>query len=207
MFDQDLIFGAIMIDFSADWAIFFLLPILYFLFSSPSTVSAVFPFSKMGERASIRSHMITMSRYNLWANEKLITLLQDHVPDDEFDKNTGVVFRSIHGTLAHIYLAETIWYSFIPPVYCCTWLLLLQHLSAAASSSSIFQFLNSIQFSRFNRFIGVDSTNLNEYWQAKDSYSTPDATSNPWESVEPDRKELEEKLLERVRPHTPLIVL
>lgn len=39
-------------------------------------------------------------------------------------------------------------------------------------------------------------------WGLKDSYSTPDATSNPWESVVADRKELEEKFLERVRPNS-----
>lgn len=55
--------------------------------------------------------MIMMARYNVWADEKLLALIRGHVTDEEFTKNTGVVFRSIHGTLAHIYLAETVWYS------------------------------------------------------------------------------------------------
>jgi len=50
-----------------------------------------------------------MARYNLWANKKLISLLKV-VPDSDYFAHAGVVFRSIHGTLSHIYLAEVLWY-------------------------------------------------------------------------------------------------
>ena len=56
--------------------------------------------------AALRSHLLLMARYNLWATREL---LQRHVAllsDDEYRRDAGLFFRSVHGTLNHLLVGE-----------------------------------------------------------------------------------------------------
>lgn len=55
---------------------------------------------------SLREHFVTLARYHQWATRRL---LDEHVaplPDDEYRRDCGLFFRSVHGTLNHLLLAE-----------------------------------------------------------------------------------------------------
>ena len=49
-----------------------------------------------------------MARYNRWMNEKLYELCAA-IPDAERRRDRGAFFKSIHGTLNHLLLADRIW--------------------------------------------------------------------------------------------------
>lgn len=53
-----------------------------------------------------REHCVTLARYNAWATRRL---LNEHVallPEDEYRRDCGLFFRSVHGTLNHVLVAE-----------------------------------------------------------------------------------------------------
>jgi uncharacterized damage-inducible protein DinB len=50
----------------------------------------------------------TLAAYNRWMNERLYALCAD-LPDPERKRDRGAFFRSIHGTLNHLLLADRIW--------------------------------------------------------------------------------------------------
>ncbi len=60
---------------------------------------------------SIKPYFITLARYNLWATRKL---LREHVAtlsDEEYRRDCGVFFKSVHGTLNHLMVGEhLIWH-------------------------------------------------------------------------------------------------
>jgi uncharacterized damage-inducible protein DinB len=49
-----------------------------------------------------------MARYNRWMNERLYALCAE-LPDAERRRDRGAFFRSIHGTLNHLLLADHVW--------------------------------------------------------------------------------------------------
>lgn len=49
-----------------------------------------------------------MADYNQWMNERLYALCAD-VPDAERRADRGAFFKSIHGTLNHLLLADRVW--------------------------------------------------------------------------------------------------
>jgi uncharacterized damage-inducible protein DinB len=49
-----------------------------------------------------------MSRYNRWMNEKLYAVCAE-VSDERRKEDRGAPFRSIHGTLNHLLLADRMW--------------------------------------------------------------------------------------------------
>jgi uncharacterized damage-inducible protein DinB len=49
-----------------------------------------------------------LSEYNSWMNERLYNLCSS-IPDATRKENRGAFFRSIHGTLNHILLADKLW--------------------------------------------------------------------------------------------------
>lgn len=51
---------------------------------------------------------MTLARYNQWMNDKLYAAC-DGVSDPVRKEDRGLFFRSIHGTLNHILLADKIW--------------------------------------------------------------------------------------------------
>ena len=55
-------------------------------------------------------HFSTMARYNLWATERLLEVVSV-VSEEDYRKDCGLFFKSIHGTLNHLLLADQlIWY-------------------------------------------------------------------------------------------------
>ena len=53
-------------------------------------------------------HYRALARYNRWMNERLYALC-DEIPDADRKRDRGAFFRSIHGTLNHILLADRAW--------------------------------------------------------------------------------------------------
>ncbi len=56
--------------------------------------------------AAARSH----ARYNQWMNEKLYALAAELSPEERL-RDVGAFFKSIHGTLHHLIVADRIWLS------------------------------------------------------------------------------------------------
>jgi uncharacterized damage-inducible protein DinB len=50
----------------------------------------------------------TISRYNQWMNQQLYAVCAD-IPDVDRKSDRGAFFKSIHGTLNHILVADRIW--------------------------------------------------------------------------------------------------
>jgi uncharacterized damage-inducible protein DinB len=50
----------------------------------------------------------TMSRYNRWMNEKLYAVCAE-LSDEMCKEDRGAPFRSVHGTLNHLLLADRMW--------------------------------------------------------------------------------------------------
>lgn len=49
-----------------------------------------------------------MSEYHLWAFGRLFESLRP-VPDEDYRRDMGLFFKSIHGTLNHMLLADRVW--------------------------------------------------------------------------------------------------
>ena len=57
-----------------------------------------------------RSYFTTLARYNVWATGKLFEHL-DALPADDYWRDAGLFFKSIHGTLNHLLVAEQlVWF-------------------------------------------------------------------------------------------------
>ncbi|WP_121973397.1 DinB family protein [Acinetobacter stercoris] len=56
------------------------------------------------------NHLLRMAEYNIWATARLVQALEP-VSIDDFNKDTGLFFKSISGTLNHLLLGEHyLWY-------------------------------------------------------------------------------------------------
>ncbi len=49
-----------------------------------------------------------LARYNRWMNDKLYAVVAT-LPDEERTRDAGAFFKSIHGTLNHLLLADRVW--------------------------------------------------------------------------------------------------
>jgi uncharacterized damage-inducible protein DinB len=56
----------------------------------------------------LMSHVQTMSAYNRWMNERLYEACAQ-LPDARRREDLGAFFKSIHGTLNHLLLADRVW--------------------------------------------------------------------------------------------------
>lgn len=56
----------------------------------------------------MKSHFLMMAAYNAWANERLYKMASQ-LPDDQYRRDVGAYFKSLHGTLNHILVADLIW--------------------------------------------------------------------------------------------------
>jgi uncharacterized damage-inducible protein DinB len=54
------------------------------------------------------NYYTTIARYNRWMNQKLYGVCTD-IPDRDRKSDRGAFFKSIHGTLNHILVADRIW--------------------------------------------------------------------------------------------------
>jgi uncharacterized damage-inducible protein DinB/GNAT superfamily N-acetyltransferase len=57
------------------------------------------------DQSPLRAHLRLMARYNRWATQALLQQL-DALPEADYRRDVGLFFRSIHGTLNHLLLAE-----------------------------------------------------------------------------------------------------
>ncbi|KAG9286651.1 hypothetical protein G9A89_012201 [Geosiphon pyriformis] len=63
----------------------------------------------MASQSPSKKIVLNLARYNLWAHQQLLAAVSP-IPDESYRANTGLVFRSIHGTLNHILLSDKVWY-------------------------------------------------------------------------------------------------
>jgi uncharacterized damage-inducible protein DinB len=52
-----------------------------------------------------RHHFATLARYDLWATRKLFEHV-DALPDEQYRRDAGLFFKSVHGTLNHLLVTE-----------------------------------------------------------------------------------------------------
>ena len=53
----------------------------------------------------LRAHLATLARYNVWATRKLFDHI-DALPEADYRRDTGLFFKSVHGTLNHLLVGE-----------------------------------------------------------------------------------------------------
>ena len=56
----------------------------------------------------MQRHFLLMATYNRWANQRLYAAAAA-LDDSLFRKDVGVYFKSVHGTLNHLLVADRIW--------------------------------------------------------------------------------------------------
>jgi len=65
--------------------------------------------ARPAEDLSWSGHFGALARYNGWATARLWEHV-DRLPDDEYRRDVGLFFRSVHGTLNHLLVAERLWF-------------------------------------------------------------------------------------------------
>jgi uncharacterized damage-inducible protein DinB len=53
-----------------------------------------------------RDHFLMLARYHVWATERLLDRHVTQLSDDEYRRDVGLFFKSVHGTLNHLLVAE-----------------------------------------------------------------------------------------------------
>jgi uncharacterized damage-inducible protein DinB len=56
----------------------------------------------------LKPHFDQLAAYNRWANQRLYEEA-GHLPDEARKRDLGLFFRSLHGTLNHLLVADRIW--------------------------------------------------------------------------------------------------
>lgn len=56
----------------------------------------------------LRTHVQALCRYNIWMNQRLYEACAG-LPDAQRKRDLGAFFKSIHGTLNHLLLADRVW--------------------------------------------------------------------------------------------------
>lgn len=59
---------------------------------------------------AVKQHFILMANYNAWANTRLYRMAEQ-LSDDQYRRNVGAYFESLHGTLNHLLVTDRIWLS------------------------------------------------------------------------------------------------
>ncbi len=62
------------------------------------------------DRNPLRLHLQTMARYDLWATRRLLQAV-DALPEADYRRDAGLLFKSVHGTLNHLLVAQRVWYA------------------------------------------------------------------------------------------------
>ena len=58
----------------------------------------------------MKHYFATLARYNVWATRKLYEHI-DALPEEDYRRDAGLFFKSVHGTLNHLLVAEQVlWY-------------------------------------------------------------------------------------------------
>lgn len=53
-----------------------------------------------------RDHFSMLARYNVWATERLLSGHVQPLPEADYRRDAGLFFKSVHGTLNHLRVAE-----------------------------------------------------------------------------------------------------
>ena len=56
------------------------------------------------------AHFSQLARYNVWATARLLDAVAP-VGEDQYRRDVGLFFKSIHGTLNHLLVAEQLWFA------------------------------------------------------------------------------------------------
>jgi uncharacterized damage-inducible protein DinB len=56
----------------------------------------------------MKAHFVMMAKYNSWANARLYRMASQ-LPDEQYRKDVGAYFKSMHGTLNHLLATDRIW--------------------------------------------------------------------------------------------------
>jgi uncharacterized damage-inducible protein DinB len=56
----------------------------------------------------MKPHFAMMAGYNAWCNERIYDVAAQ-LPDADYRANRGAFFKSVHGTLNHLLVADRIW--------------------------------------------------------------------------------------------------
>jgi len=65
--------------------------------------------SGAGGTAPLRGYLASLARYHAWAMAKLYEHV-DRLGESDYRKDAGLFFKSVHGTLNHLLVADTVWY-------------------------------------------------------------------------------------------------
>ncbi|BDA80846.1 damage-inducible protein DinB [Leptospira kobayashii] len=57
-----------------------------------------------------KEHLLTLARYHQWATGHLFLHIQG-IPEEDYKRDFGLFFKSVHGTLNHLLVAERLWYT------------------------------------------------------------------------------------------------
>lgn len=60
---------------------------------------------KTFDRSALREQLQLVARYHLWATRRLLRAV-DALPEPDYRRDVGLFFKSVHGTLNHLLLAE-----------------------------------------------------------------------------------------------------
>jgi uncharacterized damage-inducible protein DinB len=58
--------------------------------------------------AALRGYFASLARYHAWATAQLYEHV-DRLPDADYRKDAGLFFKSVHGTLNHLLVADALW--------------------------------------------------------------------------------------------------
>ena len=53
-----------------------------------------------------RDHFLMLARYHVWATDQLLDRHVARLSDDDYRRDVGLFFKSVHGTLNHLLVAE-----------------------------------------------------------------------------------------------------
>lgn len=60
---------------------------------------------------TLPNYFASLARYHVWATHKLIDTNLRGLSDDDWHRDCGLYFRSVHRTVNHLLLTDSIWFS------------------------------------------------------------------------------------------------
>lgn len=60
---------------------------------------------------SLPNYFASLARYHAWATQRLVASNLQGLSDDEWHRDCGLFFRSVHRTVNHLLLTDNIWFA------------------------------------------------------------------------------------------------
>ena len=60
---------------------------------------------------SLASYFASLARYHAWATRRLVETSLAELSDDQWHRDSGLFFRSVHRTVNHLLLTDDIWFA------------------------------------------------------------------------------------------------